>query len=86
MIPVQHGEFNFGGNIKRTGSTWNAGFDYVKARNNLEIPDDFDVMAIIAIGKRGPKENLPPNLQEKEKLNDRKPLQEIVMEGNFKRK
>ena len=43
----------------------------------------FDVMAMIAIGKRGPKENLPKNLQEKEVLNGRKPLREIVMEGRF---
>jgi hypothetical protein len=62
------------------------GFDYKKARENLEIPEDFDVMAMIAIGKRGPKENLPPNLQEKENPTDRKPLNEIVMEGGFKRK
>ena len=49
------------------------GFDYKKARENLEIPEDFAVMAMITIGKRGPKENLPPNLQEKENPNDRKP-------------
>jgi nitroreductase len=49
------------------------GFDYEKARNDLEIPDNFDVMAMIAIGKQGPKENLPPQLQEKEHPNDRKP-------------
>ncbi len=62
------------------------GFDYEKTRENLEIPEDFDVMAMIAIGKRGPKENLPPNLQEKENPTDRKPLNEIVMEGSFRRK
>jgi nitroreductase len=62
------------------------GFDYEKTRENLEIPEDFDVMAMIAIGKRGSKENLPPNLQEKENPTDRKPLNEIVMEGSFKRK
>jgi len=62
------------------------GFDYKKARADLEIPEDFDVMAMIAIGKRGSKENLPSNLQEKEKPNDRKPLNEIIMEGSFKRK
>ena len=62
------------------------GFDYKKAREDLEIPDDFDVMAMIAIGKKEPKENLPPNLQEKEKPNNRKPLNEIVMEGIFTRK
>jgi len=29
-----------------------AGFDYVKARIDLEIPDSFYVMAMIAIGKK----------------------------------
>ena len=62
------------------------GFDYKKAREDLKIPDDFDVMAMIAIGKRGSKENLPSNLQEKENPNDRKPLNEIIMEGTFTRK
>ena len=62
------------------------GFDYKKAREDLKIPDDFDVMAMIAIGKRGSKENLPSNLQEKENPNDRKPLNEIIMEGIFTRK
>jgi nitroreductase len=61
------------------------GFDYVKARGNLDIPDSFDVMAMIAIGKRGPKENLTKELQDKELPNDRKPLKEIVMEGSFRR-
>jgi len=61
------------------------GFDYQKARDRLEIPEGFDVMAMIAIGKKGPKENLPPNLQQKENPNDRKPLNEIIMEGSFKR-
>ena len=60
-----------------------AGFDYVKARIDLEIPDNFDVMAMIAIGKKGPKDNL--QLQEREYPSDRKPLAEIVMEGQFKK-
>ncbi len=59
------------------------GFDYEKARIDLEIPDNFDVMAMIAIGKRGSKENLSTDLQNKEAPNDRKPLKEIVMEGKF---
>ena len=62
------------------------GFDYEKTRNNLKVPDDFDVMAMIAIGIRGPPENLPSNLQEKEFPNDRKELDEIMMEGHFKNK
>lgn len=61
-----------------------AGFDYDKARKDLDIPDGYDVMAMIAIGIRGPKENLPPKLQEMESPSDRKPLEEIVMEGHFK--
>jgi len=61
------------------------GFDYEKARIGLEIPDNFDVMAMIAIGKKGPRDNLPQQLQEREYPNDRKPLAEIVMEGQFKK-
>jgi len=59
------------------------GFDYENSRVILGIPDDYEVMAMIAIGKRGLRQNLPPELQEKEKLNDRKPLKEIIMEGTF---
>ncbi len=61
------------------------GFDYDKARIDLEIPDNFEVMAMIAIGKKGPREDLPPELQEKEKLTDRKPLTDIVMEGIYRK-
>jgi nitroreductase len=61
------------------------GFDYDKARIDLEIPIDFEVMAMIAIGKKGSRENLPPELQEKEKLTDRKPLKDIVMEGIYRK-
>ena len=60
------------------------GFDYERAKTDLGIPAIYDVMAMIAIGKRGPKENLPPKLQQVEFPNDRKPLEEIVMEGYFK--
>ena len=59
------------------------GFDYKQAREELGVPEDFDVMAMIAIGKLGQKENLPLNLQEREYPSDRKPLEEIVMEGKF---
>ena len=60
------------------------GFDYERARKELEVPDNFDVMAMIAIGKRGSKDKLPEDLQKKELPNDRKPLNEIVMEGMFR--
>ena len=61
------------------------GFDYEKARSDLEVPANFDVMAMIAIGKQGPKESLTLQLQEKEYPTDRKPLKEIVMEGAFRK-
>lgn len=60
-----------------------AGFDFEKARKDLEVPVDYDVVAMIAIGKRGPKEKLSPELQTREIPNTRKPLSEIVMEGKF---
>jgi len=60
------------------------GFDYLKEREDLNIPDHFDIMAMIVIGKRGPIENLPPKLQQVEHPNDRKALKEIIMEGCFK--
>ena len=59
------------------------GFDYKKAGVDLRIPPNFEVLAMIAIGKKGPKEILPAELQEKEKLTNRKPLKEIIMEGFY---
>jgi len=59
------------------------GFDYDKARTSLNIPDVFQVEAMIAVGKPGKKENIPEDLQEREMPSQRKKLSEIVMEGNF---
>lgn len=60
------------------------GFDYEKARTELNVPDDFEVEAMLAIGKVAPKENLPQELQNYEKPSNRKPLEEVVTEGSFK--
>jgi nitroreductase len=60
------------------------GFDYQKAKEDLNIPDHFDVTAMIAIAKRGPIEKLPQKLQLVEHPNDGKPLKEIIMEGCFR--
>jgi nitroreductase len=59
------------------------GFDYDKARLVLNVPDIFTVEAMIAIGKPGRKDDLPPNLQEREFPSPRKTLAEIVVEGPF---
>lgn len=60
-----------------------AGFDYEKARKDLAVPDDYDVVAMIAIGKMGPKEKLSSELQTREVPSTRKPLSELIMEGKF---
>ena len=60
------------------------GFDYDKAKTDLGIPDDYEVCAMVAIGKKGKKEDLPEGMQQREVPSGRKPLKEIVMEGQFK--
>jgi nitroreductase len=60
------------------------GFDYEKARINLDIPDEFQVEAMAAVGKRAPASKLPLDLQIKEMPSQRKAIDEIVMEGRFK--
>ena len=62
------------------------GFDYDKARSALNVPDNYEVCAMIAIGKKGRKEDLPENLQRKEEPNNRRPLKEIAIEGTFRGK
>ncbi|MGE7759093.1 nitroreductase family protein [Peribacillus sp. NPDC097895] len=57
------------------------GFDKDKARNLLNVPDDFDLHAVITIGYRGEKEALEKNLQDRENPSTRKPLKEVVFEG-----
>jgi len=61
-----------------------AGFDRDKARETLGLPEDFDSVAVIALGKHGDAANLPPELREREKPSGRRPLSETVMEGGFK--
>jgi hypothetical protein len=60
------------------------GFDYDKAKEVLHIPDSYQVEAMIAVGKKGRKEDLPPYLQEREAPSARKSLAEITREGFFR--
>jgi nitroreductase len=60
------------------------GFDYQRARQELDIPKDYYVMAMIAIGKKGSKEKLPTPLRDRESPTDRKPLTEIIVEGKYR--
>ena len=59
------------------------GFDYARAHQELDIPQDFRVEAMVAVGVPGAKETLPPPLQERETPNDRRPLTETVCEGRW---
>jgi nitroreductase len=59
------------------------GFDYERARTALHVPPEFEVLAMIAIGRRGNAEVLPERLRAMEAPNDRRPLHEIVLEGGF---
>jgi nitroreductase len=60
-----------------------AGFDYERAHDELDVPDDFAVEAMFAVGERAPAETLPEELQDGEFPSDRKDLDEIVRHGSF---
>jgi nitroreductase len=60
-----------------------AGFDFDAAYEVLDIPEPFEVQAMLAIGKQADKSVLPEDLQKAEVLTDRKPLEELVMHGKF---
>lgn len=55
-----------------------------KAQKLLNIPENYTVHALVAIGYQGEKEELPKELQEREHPSNRKPLEEVVIEGTFK--
>jgi nitroreductase len=61
-----------------------AGFDVVKARTDLGIPDSYDPVAMIAIGYQGDPASLPESLQKKEVASrKRMPLTESVFSVNW---
>ncbi|MBW7904211.1 MAG: nitroreductase family protein [Phycisphaerae bacterium] len=60
-----------------------AGFDRDKARQALNVPDNYAVEAMIAIGRPGDPDLLPPGMREIEKPSGRKPIGEISREGAF---
>lgn len=59
------------------------GFDYEKARQDLKVPEEYEVLAMFAVGKRAPKESLPEELMKREAPADRKKIGEFVFEGEF---
>jgi len=61
-----------------------SGFDFKKVRQNLNIPDTYDILAMLAIGKTSNKDILDPELKDKEVISQRKELSDISKEGKFK--
>lgn len=60
------------------------GFDYARAKTVLNIPDGFQVEAMIAVGKPGRIEDLPEKAQQQEFPNDRRDLSQTICEGPFR--
>jgi nitroreductase len=55
-----------------------AGFSKSEAKEKLNIPDEYDIIAVVAMGKLGEKEELPlEEFKEKEHPDGRKSLEEI---------
>ncbi len=59
------------------------GFDYDRARTSLNIPDEYQVEAMAAVGLPGRAAELPEALQARETPNDRRTLEQTVCEGPF---
>ena len=62
-----------------------AGFDQDAAREKLNVPGDFEIQAMIAVGHPGDPADLPKEMQEMETPSSRKPLSEIAAIGNLER-
>jgi nitroreductase len=60
------------------------GFNYDQARVSLNIPNEYEILAMFAIGRPGKKENLPKELQEKEAPGQRRAIEQFAFEGIFR--
>ena len=84
MIAEQRGKISHCKAFSRVSSyTGCKASSYDRAREELRIPDDFQVEAMAAVGRPGPKELLPEKLQARETPNDRRKVSESVFEGPF---
>ncbi len=60
-----------------------AGIDADKARQLLNVPENLTVLAMVAIGRRGPAEQLPEGFREREGPSTRRPLADSTVHGAF---
>jgi hypothetical protein len=56
---------------------------YDRAREELGVPEDFAVEAMIATGHPGTPEDLPEPFRPREVPSGRRPVSESVFEGKF---
>ncbi|MFZ6045404.1 nitroreductase family protein [Pseudomonas sp. CR3202] len=59
------------------------GFDRQRSQALLEIPDDYELQAVVAIGHQAARETLPDDLQAREQPSPRVPLQRLAAAGRF---
>jgi nitroreductase len=59
------------------------GFNRDKAREALQVPEEYELHCVIAIGYRGDLQALSDDHQEREKPSSRRPLLESLFEGKF---
>jgi nitroreductase len=57
------------------------GFDYARAKTLIRAPDNYEVLAMFAIGKPAPAETLSPELQKRESPSERMPVSQFAVEG-----
>lgn len=62
-----------------------AGFDQERAHEILDLPKDrFEIMAAIAVGRRGDAAELPEDLARAERPSERREGDEIAFEGHYR--
>lgn len=57
------------------------GFDYKKAREKLDVPEEFEIEAMIAIGSKEDSSKIPQDMRVKP--NERKEMDKIISKGKF---
>jgi nitroreductase len=59
------------------------GFEAEVLAKSLKLPEDYEIHAVVAVGHRGDKADLPEALQAREAPSQRRPISETVARGGF---